>query len=135
MTRVPGAGTAQGDSAYLASAGARPTPLPVFVKCHRQLQQQVLTTVCMILWVLVLAHRGGNLGGRISALLFLSLPHDLPCFDPDTLQYNKSVTPLRISQLLLCCIAQSLTISWWWQCWRSCPPPLEGPLATNKKLF
>lgn len=32
----------------------------------------------------------------------------LPCFDPDPLQCNESVTPLGISQLLLCCVAQLL---------------------------
>lgn len=59
----------------------------------------------------------------------------LPCFDPATLQYNESVTPLGISQLLPRCVAQLLTISRWWQGCRSCPPPLERPLGTKKKLF
>lgn len=58
----------------------------------------------------------------------------LPCSDPDTLQQNESVPPLGISQLLLCCVAQLLTISWWWQSRHSCPPPLEGPLGMKEKL-
>lgn len=47
-----------------------------------------ITTACSTLWVLVLAHGGGSLGGWISALLVLSLP--LAC--PVLTQIHYSVT-------------------------------------------
>lgn len=77
-TTIPGAGAAQRDPVFSASAGARAMPLPIFGKSRRQLQQQAMTAACSTLGVLVLAHRGGSLGGRISALLLLSLPLDCP---------------------------------------------------------
>lgn len=69
-----GAGSAQRDSVDTASAKARTTPLHLFGKSHGWLKLQVVATACLTLWVLVLAHRGGSLGGRISTLLVLSLP-------------------------------------------------------------
>lgn len=84
---MPGAGAAQRDPVYPASAGARATLLPIFGKSHGRLQQQVVTTACLTLWVLVLAH---SLGGRISALLVLSLP--LAC--PVLTQLHYSITNL-----------------------------------------
>lgn len=58
-----------------------------------------------------------------------------PCFDPDSLQYNESMTPLGISQLLPCCIAPLLTMSRWQHGGCSCPPLLVRPLGTKELLF
>lgn len=72
-TGVPSAGAAQRDPVCSASAGVRATPLPTFVRSHGWLRKQVVTTACLTPCVLVLTCRGGSLGGRIPALLVLSL--------------------------------------------------------------